>query len=1060
MTPQTKTGPIAWMARNPVAANLLMIVILVGGLVGALQVKQEVFPEFDLDMVNVTVPYPGATPEDVEQGIVRAVEEAVRGIDGVKRVNSTSGEGVGTVAVELLLDADPDKVLGDVKNAVDRVTVFPLEAEKPQVTLASRRSTVISLIVAADLELTPLHALAERARADLLSKPEITQVELQGVPPLELSIEISREQLEALGLTIDEVARIVAAGSMELPGGSVKTDQGEVLVRVADRALSVRDFEDIPLRSTPGGASLRLGDVATIIDGYADTDQANYYNGKRAVRLIAYRVGDETPSSVSKAVRAYVGELQAELPAHVEVATWDDDSEKLTDRISLLLKNGAIGLILVVVTLTLLLKLRLAFWVSLGLPISFMGGFMLMPGADLSVNMITLFAFIVTLGMVVDDAIVVGENIYDRMQQGMEPIEAAIVGAREMAMPVSFAILTSIAAFTPLFFVPGTMGKIFAFFPFVVSAVLLFSLVESFFILPAHLGHGRDRQRAGIAGWIDDQSARVGGALERFTAQRYRPALQAVMRRRYLSISLGISLFFVAVGMVASGAVPFNFFPSMEGDVVMVEARLPYGAPLSDTSTVQQALEHAANTALAELGGPEYSRGMYTLVGEGPAQRFGPSESGSHLVTIEQALVPSDQRDFSAQEFSTLWATHTPALPMTDAVVFESSVGPGAGAAVDVQLSHTDTAVLERAAAELAEGLGGYTELFNVENGFAAGKPRLDYDPLPRAESLGLSTSAVGRQLRSAFFGAEAIREQRGRNELKVMVRLPKSQRQSEHDLEALRIRTPQGGFVPLGSVAELERNRAPTSILREDGRRIVNVSAELTAQVKSSRAVRDDLSENVLPELVRKYPGLDAQFVGQQRSQQEAFGSLGKNYLVALFVIYGLLAIPFRSYVQPLIIMSAIPFGFVGAVLGHLILGYSLSLISLFGIIALSGVVVNDSLVLIDAVNRKRAEGASAFEAATYGGMRRLRPILLTSLTTFFGLAPMILETSVGARFLIPMAISLGFGVLFATFIILLLVPCLYLVVEDLRGTDVYARAGQPLASKPEGMGQPAPWG
>ena len=1048
-SPDTRTGPIAWMARNPVAANLLMIVILVGGLVGALRVKQEVFPEFDLDIVAVSVPYPGATPEDVEQGIVRAVEESVRGIDGVKRINSTSGESVGTVSVELLLDADPDKVLGDVKNAVDRITVFPEEAEKPQVTLASRRSTVVSLILAADLELGPLHELAERARADLLSRPEITQVDLQGVPPLELSIEISREQLEALGLTIDEVARIVGAGSMELPGGSVKTATGEVLVRVADRALEAEDFANIPLRTTADGASLRVGDIATIRDGYAETDQSNYYNGQRAVRLVAYRVGDETPASVSTAVREYRDELEAELPDHVTVAIWDDDSEKLTDRISLLLKNGAIGLILVVTILTLLLKLRLAFWVSLGLPISFMGGFMLMPGADLSVNMITLFAFIVTLGMVVDDAIVVGENIYARMQEGAAPIDAAILGAREMAMPVTFAILTSIAAFMPLFFVPGTMGKIFAFFPFVVSAVLLFSLVESFYILPAHLGHPKGEVKNPVARWIDGLSARAGSALGRFTAQRYRPALQAVMRRRYLSLSLGVSVFLVAVGFVASGAVPFNFFPSLEGDVVMVEARLPYGAPMADTLTVQRALEHAANSALAELGGPEHSRGLYTLVGEGPAQRFGPTEAGSHLVTIEQALVPTDLREFSSQEFSTLWAKLTPSLPMTDAVVFQSSVGPGAGAAVDVQLSHTDTAVLERAAAGLAEALGGYSELYNVENGFAAGKPRLDYDPLPSAESLGLSTAVVGRQLRSAFFGAEAIREQRGRNELKVMVRLPKHQRSSEHDLEALRIRTPQGGFVPLGSVADIDRNRAPTSILREDGRRIVNVSAELTAQVKSSRAVRDDLTENVLPDIVKNHPGLDAQFVGQQRSQQEAFGSLGKNYLVALFVIYGLLAIPFRSYVQPLIIMSAIPFGFVGAVLGHLILGYPLSLISMFGIIALSGVVVNDSLVLIDAVNKKRATGASAFEAATHGGARRLRPIILTSLTTFFGLAPMILETSVSARFLIPMAISLGFGVLFATFIILLLVPCLYLVVEDLKGQDVDQGDGQALVGK-----------
>ncbi len=1068
-TLETRTGPIAWMARNPVAANLLMIVILVGGLVGALQVKQEVFPEFDLDVVAISVPYPGATPEDVEQGIVRAVEEGVRGIDGVKRVTSTSGEGMGAVSVELLLDADPEKALGDIKNAVDRITVFPLEAEEPQVTLVSRRSTVVSLVLAGDLELRPLHDLAERARADLLARPEITQVELQGVPPLELAIEIPRERLESLGLTLDEVAAIVGASSLELPGGSVKTASGEVLVRVADRALTAADYAEIPLRTTADGASLTLGEVASIRDSYAENDQSNYYNGQRAVRLVAYRVGEETPASVARAAKEYRDELRDELPDHVQVEIWDDDSEKLTGRIGLLLKNGAIGLILVVTILTLLLRLRLAFWVSLGLPISFMGGFLLMPGADLSINMISLFAFIVTLGMVVDDAIVVGENVYDRMQQGMAPLEASIVGAREMAMPVTFAILTSMAAFMPLFFVPGVMGKIFAFFPFVVMAVLGFSLLESFFVLPAHLGHGSgEGPKKGFLGdvarfflldviseRIDRLSVRSGEALDRFTQRRYRPALEAVLGRRYLAVAVAVALFFVSVGVVASGTLPFEFFPKLEGDVIKVQARLPYGAPIGDTLAVQRALEESAQATIADFGGEAITRGRYTLVGEGPTPRQGSPETGSHLVSIEQALVPSDQRSFSAEEFSSAWAAHTPALPQAQAVIFASSVGPGAGAAVDVQLSHTDTAVLEQAAAALEEALSDYDELYNVENDFSSGKLRMDFDPLPRAESLGLSTAAVGRQLRSAFFGAEAIREQRGRNELKVMVRLPKGQRESVHDLEALRVRTPKGGFVPLGSVADLDLNRAPTKILREDGRRIVNVKAELKAEVKSSRAVRADLAETVLPELELQFPGLEAEFVGMQRSQQEAFGALGKNYLVALFVIYALLAIPFRSYVQPLIIMSAIPFGFVGAVLGHLLLGFQLSLISTFGIVALSGVVVNDSLVLIDAVNKKRAAGASAFEAATWGGMRRLRPILLTSLTTFFGLAPMIFESSVQARFLIPMAISLGFGVLFATFIILLLVPALYLVLEDIKGQPVHERSasegtmGLPLRGK-----------
>jgi multidrug efflux pump subunit AcrB len=1036
-TPEAPSGgAIAWMARNPVASNLLMFVILLGGLFTMLRVKQEVFPSFELDIVGISVPYPGASPAEVEQGVVLAVEEAVRALDGVKRVSSTSSEGMGNVSVEVLLGEDPDKVLNDVKSAVDRVASFPEEAEQPTIALLQGRQTVVSLILSGDLDLATLHRVAEDVRLKLLDAEDITQVDIEGVPPLEVAIEVPRENLEKYGLTLDDVAAQVRLASLELPGGAVETAGGEVLVRVSDRRKSADEFARIPLRGTAGGAIVLLGDIATVRDGYADTKQESYYDGRRAVRLVAYRVGDETPKAVAAAVHEQVAALRAELPPTVHVDTWDDDSVILADRIELLTRNGAMGLVLVLIVLALFLDLRLAFWVGLGIPICFMGAFLVMPMLGLSINMITLFALIITLGMVVDDAIVIGENAFEKMQSGMPRMRAAIEGAREMSVPVTFAILTTIAAFSPLFFVPGVMGKIFRLFPAVVIAVLLFSLLESFFVLPAHLAHGEERRAArGVMRVVDAPRRWMSGLLEGFTDGPYRRWLGRTLELRYAAFATGVAGFVVAVGLVCSGIVPASFFPIIEGDVVTASVRLPYGAPLQQTRTVREQLEAASAEALAEVGGQDIVVGMFSRIGEGrraggPAG--GGAEIGSHLVTIELELVPSAERDVSADEVATAWAAAMPSVPGLESITFSAASGPGAGAAIDMQLSHPDQAVLEAASVALTDALRGYSELRNVTNGFAAGKAQYDYTLLPQARTLGLSSNDLARQLRSAFYGAEALREQRGRNEVKVMVRLPERQRTSEHDLDQLRIRTAQGGFAPLGMVAEATPGRAATSIKRRDGLRTINVSADLQPDVPSPRPVLESVGRDVYPKVLADFPGLDISPVGQAEAQRESLASLGPNYILALFVIYALLAIPFRSYIQPLIVMSAIPFGFIGAVVGHLVMGYELSLISAFGIIALSGVVVNDSLVLIDTTNRYRREGASAWEAIVRGATRRMRPILLTSLTTFFGLMPMIFETSMQARFLIPMAISLGFGILFATAIVLLLVPALYLIFDD----------------------------
>jgi multidrug efflux pump subunit AcrB len=1048
-------GPIAWMARNTVAANLLMFAIFAGGTLGLLTIKQEVFPEFALDFVNVTVAYPGAGPAEVEQGIVLAVEEAVRGLDGVKRVTSVSAEGSGNISIELLLEADPDKVLAEIKNEIDRIRSFPEDAEKATVALAAPRSQVISLVISGDQELATLHAIAEEARTELLTSGEITQVELQGVRPLEVAIEVPRDTLRSYGLSLDQIAQQVRAASVELPGGGIDAEAGEFLVRVADRKELAAEFGGVTVRGTLAGASVSLSDIATVVNGYEDSDAESYFNGKRAVRVTAYRVGKETPNGVAAVVKAYAERLEASLPENVEVVTWNDSSEQLKGRIDLLVRNAFMGGTLVLIVLGFFLESRLAFWVALGIPISFMGSFLLMPHLDLSINMITLFGLIITLGMVVDDAIIVGENAYEKVQRGIPRMEAAVTGAQEMAVPVTFSILTTIAAFSPMFFVPGVMGKIFRLFPAVVIAVLAFSLLESFFILPAHLAHGKDRPPGPIRRVLDRVHHFGDHWLTRFTNELYRPVLLAALRNRFTVVVASASAFVLTIAALATGAQPFNFFPIIEGDIVLATARLPYGVPVHLTREIGDELVLAAEQAIEETGDARILRGIFTRVGESaPVRGPGPQrpEVGSHVVSVEMALVPSDQREASAEAVADAWRRAMPPVAGVQSLRFTASTGPGSGAAVDVQLSHADADVIAAASQELTEALRSYPALANINNGYASGKPQLDFEILPAAATLGLTASDIARQMRSSFYGAEVLREQRGRHEVKVMVRLPERQRQSEADLEDMLLRTPGGGDVPLSSVASFERGRAPTSIDRDSGKRVVNVTADLAAGVVSPRETLDSLKADVFPGLRDSFEGLTLEMAGAQREQGESLAALRNGYLMALIAIFALLAIPFRSYLQPLIVMVAIPFGLVGAVLGHSLMGYELSLISMFGIVALSGVVVNDSLVLIDTTNRIRAEGKDPYEAIVGGAMRRLRPILLTSLTTFFGLVPMIFETSVQARFLIPMAISLGFGILFATVVILLLVPVVYTLVEQLRsawrGESQEEAAPQPVAA------------
>lgn len=1032
------TGPIAWMTKNSVAANLLMLVLVAGGVGASCNVKQEVFPEFDLDVVTVGVAYPGASPAEVEQGVILAIEEGVRSLDGIKRVTSTAVEGSAAVLVELELGADRSTMLQDVSSAVDQITTFPEEAEEPVVSLLSNRKQVIQLVIYGDASEEVMRQLAEKARQGLLLSNTITYVELGGVREREIAIEIPQANLRKYNLTLDQVAQSISSLAIELPGGGIKTRGGEILLRTNERRDLGAEFEDLVVVSTPDGSAVTVAQIATINDGFEDNDQLSTFNGQRAVMVNVFRSGDQTPVEIAAAVREYAEKLKGELPPGISATTLNDRSIMYQDRVDLLLRNGAYGLLLVLIILGLFLDARLSFWVTLGIPISFMGSIMLMPAFDVSLNMISLFAFIITLGIVVDDAIVVGENIYEMRQRGMGALEAAVRGAKMISVPVVFSVLTTVAAFMPMFLVPGASGKFFRVLPLIVICVLFMSLIESLFILPAHLSHGNRRGLlSGIIDVIEAPGRRFSEWLKGFIDGPYGSSLRIALANRLLTLAVALGILFVTFGYLASGRLNFSFLPKVETDFVAAKASLPFGVAIEETERVQARLVAAAQEVLAETKEEDISLGMYTQIGAQLETDMGPSiqigvGGGTHLANAQMFFVPSDQRETTTTAFAERWRDKVSDIVGLESLTFSYATGPSSGSAIEVQLIHDNLERLEAAAAELAAKLQDYAGVKDIDDGFSGGKPQLSFRLTPEGRSLGLTALEVGRQVRASFYGAEALRQQRGRDEVKVMVRLPKEERESRFAIESLLIRLPEGGEIPLGRVAAVEEGTSYTDIRRADGRRKVSVTADVVQGVANPNKILAALTADVLPELVDRYPGLSYTFEGNRARSDESLAALQSGFLLALFVIYALLAIPFKSYIQPLVVMSAIPFGVVGAVGGHLLMGYELSLISVFGIVAVSGIVVNDSLVLVHAANERRREGYPPLQAIQWAGKRRFRPILLTSLTTFFGLMPMILETSVQARFLIPMAISLAFGVLFSTFIILLLVPSLYLLVED----------------------------
>jgi multidrug efflux pump subunit AcrB len=1039
-------GIIAWFARNPIASNLIMLTIVICGITTWLfgNVRMEVFPEISPSMVTVGVAYPGAAPEEVEEGICVRIEEAVHGLTGVYQVSSSANEGAGAVTIEALPETDLRALLNDIKSRVDAIDTFPAEAEKPVIQEVIVRSQVINVAVSGQADEATLKRLGERVRDELSAIPGITQVDLVSARPYEISIEVSEEALRRHGLTFDQVAGAVRSRSLDLPAGSLKTQGGEILLRTKLQAYHGREFEQLVLLSHPDGTRVLLGDVATVVDGFADTYQSSRFDGEPAVMLQVFRVGDQNALELSAKVHDYVRTAQSRMPEGIRLTVWLDQAKFLRGRLDTLVEDAGQGFLLVFLMLALFLRLKLAFWVCLDIPVSFLGAVALMPVFGVSINMLSLFSFILVLGIVVDDAIVVGENVHRHWEHGKDRVRATIVGAREVAVSVTFGVLISMSAYLPMLFMPGANSRIWQVIPAIVIPVLFFSLLDSKLVLPSHLAHMRPENPSprGIY-WAWKQVQRgCDLALRRYVRWVQEPLLRTALHGRYLTLAVFLAILLLTGGFVSTGWLRFNYFPAVEGDYVVATLVMPQGTPVETTRAIVQRLEREALAVGEELGGG-LVRHVLASVGEQPYRTqqtrhsgvYGVTFTGAHLGEVNVELQPSEERTMLAADILRRWRQRVGEVSDVVELEFTANI-MASGADIDVRLSSNDRDSLRAAAGELKAHLAAYDGVTDVADSFRQGKQEIKLAILPAAEPLGLSARDLARQVRQAFHGEEAQRIQRSRDDVKVMVRYPESERRSLADLERMRIRTPAGDEVPFDQVAAAEHGRGYARIQRVDRARSLHVTCKVDD--KRSKYSKNDiaglLATDFLPQLATAHPGLQWAFEGSQRNQAETLGALAQGFLVVLFLIYALMAIPLKSYLQPLIVMTAIPFGFVGAVVGHLVIGLDLTILSMFGLVALAGVAVNDSLVLVEFINQLRKEGTPLREAVTRASMIRFRAVMLTSGTTFVGLLPLVLNKSVQAQFLIPMGVSLAFGSVFATFVSLLLVPSLYLILEDLR--------------------------
>ena len=1016
-----KQGILAWFVINHRAANLLMMLFLICGLLAVTDITQEVFPDYDLDIITISVPYPGASPEEVEKGIILAIEEKILNHEFVERVRSVAAEGRASLTIDLAGGADADKSLQIIKNEVDRISSLPDDAERPNIQLRVRQREVLRMALYGPLSEAEFYDTANTIKNDLLSLAAISLVEVRGIRNPEISIEVSQHVLNEFGLTLDDISNAVQAKSVDIPGGAIKTSDGEILLRTVERKDFAHEFENLEIISTGDGSSVKLKDIATVTDGFEDSVRRSFYNGQPSVVLLVHRVGDQTPQSVSAATRQFVDSYLNQLPEGVNLTIYTDRSKYYQERLNLLLRNGILGLCLVLFVLGIFLEPRLAFWVSMGIPISIIGSFIILWLIGGSINMVSMFAFIVTLGIIVDDAVIVGENIYFHRLRESDSITAAIKGAREMSLPVFVAVLTNILAFIPLLFVPGSMGKFFSILPAVVISVFIISFFECLYILPTHLSYrNRNSSKKSTFFRIHLFFERI---MEQFVEYLFKPFLLSCLKNRYITLIFAIAFLSIAFVYWQTGWINFSFRPRIQTDSVDAEIELPYGSSVEEVQKIADYVEEKGYEVIADNGGSSLVVGVRKEIGRG----------GSNYAEVTFTLVPQTERELSTRAFSAQWRKKVGMIPGLEKLFFDFLIGPGGASAINIELSHPDPVTLENAASNLAGYLQQYNGVTDINDGFAQGKPQLDFQLSPAGSAAGLSAQSLGSQIRHAFYGAQAIRQQRGNDEIKVMVRLPEDERQFLYTLDHLLIKTGGSTLMPLRQAAEISYNRAYTEIVRVDGRRVINVTANVSQDIANENKILASLRSDYLPDLTASFSGLRYSFQGRERERQKSVQQLLIGISFLFPIIFAILAILFRSYLQAVLIMAVIPFGIIGALLGHIVMGYDLSIISIFGMIALCGVVINGGIVFTVTANKYRNDNEPIIMSTLRAAIRRFRPITLTATTTFLGLAPMIFEQSIQARFLVPMAISLGYGIVFSTVVILVLTPCLYVIASDI---------------------------
>ncbi len=1076
-----------WSIKNNVSVNLIMIFIIMAGIFTLIKMRREMFPQFSLDMIVVSVVYPGSSPEEVEEGICIKIEEQIQSIEGIDRLRSTAREGSGEVIAELETGADVKKILDEIKAEVDRIDTFPDEAEEPLVNEIINQDPTISIAVYGDVPEKRMRQIAEGIRDDLFDagmvehqgsggwqdliasilkrfrfkQPEsITQIDLIGVRDYEIAVEVSEEDLRRYGLSFDQVVSAVRAGSIDLPGGQIKTDQGDILIRAKGQLYTGREFEKIPLITLNDGTVVRLGQVATVIDGFEDLDIKTRFNGKPAAIVQVSRTSDQDIIELAKIARSYVENLKHNHPEDLEFAIWGDISTMVESRIDLMLRNGIQGIFLVFLTLALFLNLRLAFWVAIGIPVAFMGAFVVLNGFDQTINMISLFAFIMTLGILVDDAIIIGENVYTHYSRGKSPAAAVVDGLKEVGGPVVMAVSTTVVAFCPLLFITGIMGKFIAVMPMAVIIILLVSLGEALIILPSHLNHAltqsekKDRQ---VTAWHERLREKLEQGMQTVIDRVYAPAIKYVVKNRYFTFSIGIGILIISLGIIAGGYVPFVFFQKGESDWIVAEIVYPLGTPYKITEETIAQLENESfelNRVFSEFSKNKgrLVKNTFSIVGAIPRRDWKPPEYGGHVGQVWLELVSSEKRqNVSTHTILSQWRDLIGEVPGVERLTFATLEGGPAGNPIEIQLSGRDFDQLKQAAAELEAEIATYPGTFDISDNFKPGKQEKKVRIKEGSRSIGVTMRDLARQIRQAFYGEEALRIQRNRDDVKVMVRYADKERRSLSGIEEMRIRTQDGREIPIEEVADITAGRAYSVINRVDRKRTITVISDIDADIANASVITGELKANFLPALSERYPGIVYDFEGQEKRTSESLDSIKSGYLLAMMGIFLLLASQFRSYIQPVIIMMAIPFGLIGAILGHLIMGLEFTIVSIFGIVALSGIVVNDSLILIDFINRSLRDGMDLNKAVIESGKARFRAVLLTSVTTIAGLFPLLLERSFQAQFLIPMAVSICFGLLAATILTLLYVPALYMIVVDV--TNVFVGRKQRRLNAEGGM-------